>query len=141
MSLGRTEDRGAKEDAGRSEDGRHVDDGSSLARKRTREAMEHAIHRGGGERPGDGEWLADVGLDGRDVQALQPPGCVIEDVPIGVEEGDRAPVRQAGSFQEVARTWTHVEVPGPRCRRYPSTRRVVGHRQTTGVKKPRIRGS
>ena len=73
--------------------------------------MEHAIERGGVERPVDGKWLADVGLDGGDVQALQPPGCMIEDVHVGVEQGDRAAVGHAGSCQEVAGTGTHVEVP------------------------------
>ena len=62
--------------------------------------------------PVDGEWLADVGLDGRDVQALQAPGGVIEDVHVGVEEGDWAALRQAGPFQKVASPRSHVQVPG-----------------------------
>ena len=111
MSPGGPEDRCTEEDARRSEDGGHVGDGSGLARERSWQAMEHAIERGGVERPMDGKWLADVGFDGRDVQAPQPPGCMIEDVHVGVEEGDRAGVREAGSFQEVASAGTHVEVP------------------------------
>ena len=63
------------------------------------------------ERPLDGERLEHIGLDGRDVQPLQPPRRVVEDVPVGVEEGDRTPIGQARPFEEVSRTGTDVEVP------------------------------
>ena len=102
MSPGQPEDRRAEEDARRSEDSSHVGDGNGLARERSWQAMEHAVERGGVELAVHGQRLADVGLDGRDVQALQPPGRVSEDVHVGVEKGDRAAVRQAGSYQEVA---------------------------------------
>ena len=44
----------------------------------------------------------DVGFDGRDIQALQAPGGMIEDVHVRVEEGDRTACRQAGALQEPA---------------------------------------
>jgi hypothetical protein len=73
--------------------------------------MEHAIERSGVERSVYGKWLADVGLNGPDIQAPQPPGCMIEHMQVGVEEGDWAAVRDASSVQEVASPGTHVEVP------------------------------
>src|SRR5262249_19090590 len=57
---------------------------------------------GGFEGPVERQWLADIGFDGRDAQALQPPGGVVEDVPVRIEDRDRAALGQAGSFQEVA---------------------------------------
>ena len=107
---GGPEDRGSEQDAARREDRGHVGDGSGLARERSREAVEHPIERGRVERPVDGERLEHVRLDGRDVQVLQPTGCVREDVHVGVEEGDRAGVGEAGSCQEVAGSGSHVEV-------------------------------
>src|SRR5690242_13444608 len=85
VSPGVPKDRGAEEDARRSEDVGRVGDGRSLARERSWQAMEHAVERGRVEWPVDGEWLADVGLNGRDVQALQPPGCMTEDVHVSMD--------------------------------------------------------
>jgi hypothetical protein len=66
---------------------------------------------------------------------------MLEDVQVGVEEGDRAAVRQAGSFEEVAGTGTDVEVPVAEVPPVPLHEASRGHRHTTGVKKPRIRRS
>jgi hypothetical protein len=74
--------------------------------------VDHADQSGGVERSIDGKGLAGVGLDGRDVQALQAPGGVIENVRIRVEQGDGTALRQAGAFQEVASPRSHVKVPG-----------------------------
>src|SRR3954454_24253300 len=92
--------------------------------------MEHAVERGRVERPVDGERLADVVLDDRDVQALQPPGCMTEDVHVGVEESHRAAVRHSGSCQEVTGTRTHVEVPAadvPPVTLHKASRRAPPH--------------
>jgi hypothetical protein len=50
--------------------------------------MDHAVQRGRIERSVEGKRLEDIGLDGRDFQALQAPGGMSEDVRIGVEDGD-----------------------------------------------------
>src|ERR687891_114071 len=74
--------------------------------------MDYEVQRGGIEDGSEGKWLEDVGLDGREVQALQAPGGMIEDVHIGIEDGDGAAGRQAGSFQEIAGAWANVQVSG-----------------------------
>jgi hypothetical protein len=82
--------------------------------------VDHAVQRGRVERSIDGQRLADVGLDGRDVQALEAPDDMIEDVRVRSMTRPAA-LREAGSFQEVASARTNVEVQGLTCRRYPST--------------------
>ena len=94
------EDRRTEQHAFRGKHGSHVGDRGSLARERPWQAMEHAAQRGGVEQPVDGEWLADVGLDRRDVQALQSPGRIVQGVEVGIEEGDGSTVRDSGSCQE-----------------------------------------
>jgi hypothetical protein len=46
------------------------------------------VQRGGIKGSIQGKRLADVGLDGRDVQALQASGGIVEDVRVGIEDGD-----------------------------------------------------
>jgi len=96
--------------------------------------MDHAVQRGGIERSIEGKRLADVGLDGREVQALQAPGGIIEDVHIGVEDGDGGARRQAGSFQEVAGARAHVQVPRadvPPVSLHQKSRRAAPHHPGT----------
>jgi hypothetical protein len=73
--------------------------------------MDHAVQRGRIERSVEGKRLEDIGLDGRDFQALQAPGGMNEDVRIGAEDGDGGTCRQAGSFQEVAGARADVQMP------------------------------
>src|SRR6185295_10003226 len=138
---GAPEDRCTEEDARRSEDGGDVGDGGRLSREGPWQAMDHAVERGGVERPVDGKWLADVGLNGRDIQALQPPGCMIEDMHVGVEEGDRAAVSDSGSFQEVASPGTNVEMTAaevPPVPLHEARRRAPPHDRREEAKDQRV---
>ena len=101
----------AEEHAGRPEDGGDVGHGPGLASEWSGKAMEHAGERGGVERALDGKRLADIGFDRRDLEMLQAPGGMVQDMRIRVEEGDRAVFRKSGPFQEVARARADVQVP------------------------------
>ena len=73
--------------------------------------MEHASERGGVEGSIDRQRLADVGFDRPDIEELQAPRGMIQDMRIRVEERDRAVLRKACPFQEIARARADIQVP------------------------------
>ena len=94
--------------------------------------MDHAVQRGGIKRCIQGKRLADVGLDGRDVQALQASRGIVENVRIGIEESDGGAGRQAGSFQEVSGTRANIYVSRadvPLISLHQKRRRAAPHHQ------------
>ena len=115
MRPGGAEDRAAEQHASRCEDGGDVGHGRGLARERSGKAVEHASERGGVEGSIDGKRLADIGFDRRDVEVLQAPGGMLQDMRIRVEERDQAALRKAGPFQEVAGARANVQVPLAGC--------------------------
>ena len=83
---------------------------AALRGERSGQAVQHTIERGGVERSVQRQRLADVGLNGCDLQVLQPPGRMSKHMHVGIEESDRAAVGDACSCQEIASPRPNVEV-------------------------------
>ena len=106
MSLCSREYGGAEQHPGRREDGGNVRDRRGFAREWSGQTVDHEVRRRGFERSIDGQRLADVGLDGRDVKVPQAT-CGMQ----RSGERHRDAIGKAGSAEEVAGARTNVQVP------------------------------